>query len=145
MSSVFVGPDVEFVNADIIGAELRRDDPDRPGADVTAGRIVLARLRALTAERRSFCFETNLASPGLVGRTTDGVPMGMRCGWSCVAPERRSRTRPSRPPVLPPVATTYRKKLFVAASRPGCATSSRSTAAESTNGRSRTTRPAVPC
>ncbi len=68
VSSVFVGPDVEFVNADIIGAELRRDDPDRPGADVTAGRIISARLRALVAERRSFCFETNLASPGLVGR-----------------------------------------------------------------------------
>ena len=68
VSSVFVGPDVEFVNADIIGAELRRDDPHRPGADVTAGRIVSARLRALTAERRSFCFETNLGSPGLVGR-----------------------------------------------------------------------------
>jgi hypothetical protein len=68
VSSVFVGPDVKFVNADIIGAELRRDDPRRPGADMTAGRIVSARLRALTAERRSFCFETNLASPGLVGR-----------------------------------------------------------------------------
>ena len=50
VASVFVGPDVEFVNADIIGAELRRDDPHRPGADVTAGRIVSARLRALTAE-----------------------------------------------------------------------------------------------
>ena len=58
VSSVFVGPDVEFVNA----------DPHRPGADVTAGRIASARLRALRAERRSFCFETNLASPGLVGR-----------------------------------------------------------------------------
>ena len=68
VSSVFVGPDVEFVNTDIIGVELRRDDPHRPGADVTAGRIVSARLRALTAERRSFCFETNLASSGLVGR-----------------------------------------------------------------------------
>ena len=68
VSSVFVGPDVEFVNADIIGAELRRDDPHRPGADVTAGRVVSARLRALAAERRSFCFETNLASPRLVGR-----------------------------------------------------------------------------
>lgn len=68
VSSVFVGRDVEFVNADIIGAELRSDDAHRRGADVTAGRIVSARLRALTAERRSFCFETNLASPGLVGR-----------------------------------------------------------------------------
>ena len=67
-TTVDVGPDVEFVNADIIGAELRRDDPDRAGADVTAGRIVSARLRSLTAERRSFCFETNLASPGLVGK-----------------------------------------------------------------------------
>ena len=67
VSSVFVGRDVEFVNADIIGAELRSDDPHRPGADVTAGRIV-SPLRALAAERKSFCFETNLASPGLVGR-----------------------------------------------------------------------------
>lgn len=67
VSSVFVGPDVEFVNADVIGADLRRDDPNRAGVDVTAGRIVSARLRTLTAERRSFCFETNLASPGLVG------------------------------------------------------------------------------
>ena len=50
VSSVFVGPDVEFVNADMIGAELRRDDPHRPGADVTAGRIVSARPRALAAE-----------------------------------------------------------------------------------------------
>jgi predicted ABC-type ATPase len=72
VSSVFVGPGVEFVNADIIGAELRRDDPDRPGVDVTAGRIVSARLRALAAERRGFCFETNLASPGLVGRIDEG-------------------------------------------------------------------------
>jgi predicted ABC-type ATPase len=68
VSPVFVGPDVEFVNADIIGAELRREDPLRPGIDVRAGRIVSARLRALAAERKSFCFETNLASPGLVGR-----------------------------------------------------------------------------
>ena len=56
------------MNADIIGAELRRDDPHRPGADVTAGRIVSARLRTLAAERKSFCFDTNLAQPGLVGR-----------------------------------------------------------------------------
>jgi predicted ABC-type ATPase len=42
-SSVFVGPDVEFVNADIIGAELRAADPLRShgGVDIAAGRIVL--------------------------------------------------------------------------------------------------------
>lgn len=68
VSTVFLGAGVEFVNADLIGADLRRDDPQRPGADVTAGRIVTARLRALAAERKNFCFETNLASPGLVGR-----------------------------------------------------------------------------
>jgi predicted ABC-type ATPase len=63
-SSVFVGPNVEFVNADIVGAELRAADPSRVGGDVTAGRIVSARLRSLAAEKKSFCFETNLASPG---------------------------------------------------------------------------------
>ena len=68
VSPVFVRSDVEFVNADIIGAELRRENPQRRGADVTAGRFVSARLRTLAAERKSFCFETNLASPGLVGR-----------------------------------------------------------------------------
>ena len=73
VSSVFVGPEVEFVNADIIGAELRREDPLRAGVDVTAGRVVSARLRALATERKSFCFETNLASPGLVGRITAGL------------------------------------------------------------------------
>lgn len=72
ISTQFVGPDVEFVNADVIGADLRRDDPERPGADFTAGRIVSARLRVLAEEQRSFCFETNLASKGLVGRI-DGL------------------------------------------------------------------------
>ena len=66
VSSVFFGPAVEFVTADIIGADFRKQKPDRPGADVTAGRIVSARLRSLAADRRDFCFETNLASTGLV-------------------------------------------------------------------------------
>lgn len=80
VSSVFVEPDVEFVNADIIGADLRRQDPDRPGADVTAGRIVSARLRSLATDRQNFCFETNLASPGLVGRID---------GWKAIGYETR--------------------------------------------------------
>ena len=81
ISSTFVGPSVEFVNADLIGAELRREDPQRPGADVTAGRIVLQRLRVIAGERRSFCFETNLASKALVGRIdnlrADGYDVAM--------------------------------------------------------------------
>jgi predicted ABC-type ATPase len=68
VSTQFVGPDIEFVNADVIGAELRRLDPMRAGADVTAGRMVSARLHALADAKASFCFETNLASRGLVGR-----------------------------------------------------------------------------
>ena len=80
VSSLFVGSGVEFVNADIIGADLRLKDPHRPGADVTAGRIVSARLRALATGRESFCFETNLASPGLVGRID---------GWKAAGYETR--------------------------------------------------------
>ena len=68
VSPKFLAPDIEFVNADIIGAELRRANPDLKGADFTAGRIVSARLTALTSQRQSFCFETNLASSGLLGR-----------------------------------------------------------------------------
>ena len=68
VSPKFLGPDIEFVNADIIGAELRTANPDVKGADFTAGRIVSARLSALASQRQSFCFETNLASSGLLGR-----------------------------------------------------------------------------
>ncbi len=68
VSPRFLGPEVEFVNADLIGAELRSNNPNIAGADFTAGRIVSARLTALAVERKSFCFETNLASKGLVGR-----------------------------------------------------------------------------
>ncbi len=68
VSPRFLGPEVEFVNADLIGADLRSNNPNIAGADFTAGRIVSARLTALSLERKSFCFETNLASKGLVGR-----------------------------------------------------------------------------
>jgi predicted ABC-type ATPase len=68
VSPKFLGPDIEFVNADIIGAALRSANPNVKGADFTAGRIVSARLTALASQRQSFCFETNLASSGLLGR-----------------------------------------------------------------------------
>ena len=50
----------EFVNADVIAAGLSGLDPDR--AAVTAGRVMLARLRELADQRAAFAFETTLAS-----------------------------------------------------------------------------------
>lgn len=49
----------EYVNADVIAAELRPEDP--AGVAIEAGRRTLARLRQLADERRSFAFETTLA------------------------------------------------------------------------------------
>lgn len=50
----------EFVNADVIAAGLSAFRPD--GAAVAAGRIMLARMNELAGMRRSFAFETTLAS-----------------------------------------------------------------------------------
>lgn len=51
---------VEFVNADDIAAALSPQDVD--AAAITAGRIMLTRLRELASQRRSFAFETTLAT-----------------------------------------------------------------------------------
>lgn len=50
----------EFVNADVIARGLSAFDPD--AAAIAAGRVMLARLRELAAQRTSFAFETTLAS-----------------------------------------------------------------------------------
>ena len=50
----------EFVNADVIAAELSPSDPD--AAAIRAGRIMLKRLDALAAAGTDFAFETTLAS-----------------------------------------------------------------------------------
>ncbi len=50
----------EFVNADVIASGLSAFRPE--GAAVAAGRIMLARMEELAAARRSFAFETTLAS-----------------------------------------------------------------------------------
>jgi predicted ABC-type ATPase len=50
----------EFVNADVIAQGLSGFDPE--GAALAAGRIMLARLRELARQRKSFAFETTLAS-----------------------------------------------------------------------------------
>jgi predicted ABC-type ATPase len=50
----------EFVNADVIASGLSAFDPD--SAAITAGRVMLARIRELAEQRSSFAFETTLAS-----------------------------------------------------------------------------------
>ena len=50
----------EYVNADAIAAGLSAFNP--AGATFEAGRVMLGRLRELAAERRSFAFETTLAT-----------------------------------------------------------------------------------
>lgn len=50
----------EFVNADAIARGLSVLRPER--AAIAAGRVMLAHLRSLVSERRSFAFETTLAS-----------------------------------------------------------------------------------
>ncbi len=50
----------EFVNADVIARGLSAFYPDRVA--ITAGRIMLARLKELAAQRADFAFETTLAS-----------------------------------------------------------------------------------
>src|ERR1700722_15004415 len=50
----------EFVNADVIARGLSAFHPE--GAAIAAGRVMLARLRELTAERKNVAFESTLAS-----------------------------------------------------------------------------------
>jgi predicted ABC-type ATPase len=57
----------EFVDADVLARAL----PPSEAAAVAAGRAVLRRLDALTAARRSFGFETTLASRSLARGSGD--------------------------------------------------------------------------
>ena len=51
---------IEFVNADIIAAELDSNDPDRVA--IQASRIMLSRLKVLAKNQVDFAFETTLAA-----------------------------------------------------------------------------------
>lgn len=51
---------VEFVNADEIAREIAADDPE--AASIAAGRQMLEQMRSLSAQEKSFAFETTLAS-----------------------------------------------------------------------------------
>jgi predicted ABC-type ATPase len=54
-----------FVNADVLAQGLAGFDPD--SAAVEAGRVMLARLRALAEQRADFAFETTLAGRSYAG------------------------------------------------------------------------------
>ena len=66
----------EFVNADLIAAGLSPFSPDT--AAFEAGRIMLKRLRDLSARREGFAFETTLSGYGYVPFLTDLRAAGYR-------------------------------------------------------------------
>ncbi len=51
---------IEFINADIIAAQLNPDNPDLVA--IQASRIMLQRLKTLAQQKQSFAFETTLAA-----------------------------------------------------------------------------------
>ena len=55
-----IDPSLEFVNADIIAAQLNPDDVD--AVAITASRIMLDRLKDLAKRKIDFAFETTLAA-----------------------------------------------------------------------------------
>ena len=73
----------EFVNADVIARGLSAFDPDRVA--ITAGRIMLARLHELAAQRADFAFETTLASrsfaPWMRGLRMSGYDLHLFFLW----------------------------------------------------------------
>ncbi|CAN5516181.1 zeta toxin family protein [soil metagenome] len=62
---------MEFVNADAIAAGLSAYNVE--GAAISAGRIMLARLKTLAAEKKDFAFETTLASRSFLPWLTELV------------------------------------------------------------------------
>nr|WP_216595504.1 AAA family ATPase [Myxosarcina sp. GI1] len=56
---------IEFVNADIIAAQLNPDEPD--AVAISASRIMLERLKTLARQQADFAFETTLAARSSLG------------------------------------------------------------------------------
>ena len=65
-SRLIVPEGMAFVNADVVARQLADEGHALAGRDVAAGRIIMAEIRRLEAERESFCVETNLAGRGFV-------------------------------------------------------------------------------
>ena len=85
----------DFVNADVIAAGLSGLDPD--GAAVAAGRVMLARLRELAAQRSDFAFEVTLASrtfaPWLQELRAEGYHVCIVYFWLASADEAVARVK----------------------------------------------------
>ncbi|HUY92824.1 MAG TPA: AAA family ATPase [Pirellulales bacterium] len=73
----------EFVNADVIAQGLSAFQPER--AAFEAGRVMLRRLKELAQERRSFAFESTLASrsfaPWIADLRTQGYEFALLFLW----------------------------------------------------------------
>ena len=65
---------IEFVNADIIAANLNPDFPE--SVAFQAGRIMLERVDVLLSEKSSFALETTLATKSYVGLTKKAQSLG---------------------------------------------------------------------
>jgi predicted ABC-type ATPase len=65
---------IEFVNADIIAAQLNPEFPE--SVAFQAGRIMLERVDVLLSEKSSFALETTLATKSYVGLTKKAQSLG---------------------------------------------------------------------
>jgi hypothetical protein len=98
----------EFVNADEIGRGLSPFNPE--GAEIAAGRVLMARIRELTKAERDFAFETTLA-----GRTHARLLRSCRqAGYQVTlsifgCPRRRSPSRASRAVSIREVTASLRR------------------------------------
>jgi predicted ABC-type ATPase len=77
---------MEFVNADAVALGLSGFDPDAAG--LAAGRVVIERLRSLASERRSFAFETTLATRSFAPWLRDLASLGYHVSIAEIALER---------------------------------------------------------
>ena len=72
------GPEIPFVNGDIIAAQLSPHAPE--AAAQRAGRIALQRMAAFAAEGKDFAFETTLSGQGYARRLIRWRERGYRIG-----------------------------------------------------------------
>jgi len=72
----------EFLNADLIAARLSPCAPETQ--NVRAGRLLLIRIKELTAAKGTFGFETTLSGCGYVPSIDNGVLLNMAPLWELI-------------------------------------------------------------
>jgi predicted ABC-type ATPase len=65
----------QFVNADLIAEGLAAFDPD--GAALTAGKVMLSRIKGLASSRTTFAFETTLAGRSYARLLSELIQQGL--------------------------------------------------------------------